>query len=717
MGAQASKRWTSLALSFFTLAIACVLLGRLAINIGQAQPVQIAAPKEAAVSRKLAVGIPGARNTRRGPQKFRVLHIITSLDEASNLGRGVVRGSSRWPTIQYLLKGVVSLCEQGIGPDYDVEVGVQIIAGWAAEARRKEFEEALKGCGAKLNVKKDLYIWENAIPTIEEDGKTRPYKRALAKQHRFVVKREWDNYDMFSAWEDDMYVGANHYQHFIRMSQELEDLADAAPEGSGDEDEDLKVRWDKALPSSAYLRMLPGFVRVESALVGKPRDEGAVHPFYGVGPNFPEPHPEAQVHRDNLKPQFYENELLAWEWDVDGMGVRKFPEPFNGWVGVIPGRAGGWLRSFTEDGPSEQGPGHVGPERFGQQAGWMATKVQIERFQRYCPRGFLPPDSEEETKTWWWPNGNVEFWSGGFQLFGPNRCRVARVLDLRNEQSFVGHMLFHTSNNKQVQVAHKMTSVHSIHEALSERREKAQKLLAPEKPAHGFSFEQPAAGASGGAGGEAAGNASAATDKKSFNWPGAPPLEQPAAAPQAPSQPQQPAADGAGAGAGGDDAATGKKPFLLDGAPPLEQPGQTRRTQEMGTGLKAFEWDGAVDAAGATGRKAFEWDGAADAAGATGKKAFEWDGAPPAAAAAAGDEGATGLKAFEWDGAADAAGATGRNVEWDGAADAAGAAGDEGATGLKAFEWDGAPPAAATAAGVAGDDAAATGLRGFGLRR
>ena len=44
---------------------------------------------------------------------------------------------------------------------------------------------------------------------------------------------------------------------------------------------------------------------------------------------------------------------------------------------------------------------------------------------------------------------NVEFWSGGYQVFG--KCGMQRIILLEPE-SFSKHLVYHTSNNKQKQI-------------------------------------------------------------------------------------------------------------------------------------------------------------------------------------------------------------------------------------------------------------------------
>jgi hypothetical protein len=84
---------------------------------------------------------------------------------------------------------------------------------------------------------------------------------------------------------------------------------------------------------------------------------------------------------------------------------------------------------------------------LGQQAGWMATRSQVEYFdQEACPGHFLPPFDDKHWDEDSLKRHAVEFWSGGFQLFG--QCSLNRIISLDPDR-FSLQFLYHTSNNKQ----------------------------------------------------------------------------------------------------------------------------------------------------------------------------------------------------------------------------------------------------------------------------
>ena len=145
-------------------------------------------------------------------------------------------------------------------------------------------------------------------------------------------------------------------------------------------------------------------------------------------------------------------DLLTWEWGAAGMGVRQLPAPV-GWVAVLPAQSAGWMRSFTGIGASGDDVPQESKQAsfFGQQGGWMATKEQLDLLHNvFCPMGFLPP-RDPEALAKWFPVGTVEFYSGGYQLFGSKTCRMARVVSIRSPKKFSNHLLMHATGNKQLQ--------------------------------------------------------------------------------------------------------------------------------------------------------------------------------------------------------------------------------------------------------------------------
>ena len=92
----------------------------------------------------------------------------------------------------------------------------------------------------------------------------------------------------------------------------------------------------------------------------------------------------------------------------------------------------------------------------------MATRKQVQRFNNFCKGGFLPEFDMKDGGVW----NNVEFWSGGFQLFGGKQCGVQRIVDMRPEK-FSRHLMYHSSNNKQFTInGNRMVEIEGMYKDL-----------------------------------------------------------------------------------------------------------------------------------------------------------------------------------------------------------------------------------------------------------
>lgn len=374
-------------------------------------------------------------------------------------------------------------------------VDVYLICGFETllPERRQMIQDALPE-----NV--GLEVWEDAIPLYYEKKFNQQLKRedamvelaphGLSRQHRYVVRDKLMEYDFFTAFEDDMRIMADHVINFLEMSVEIDRLrlmAEASPDGrvyvEDALDDKRTVRGksqDKATVGNDVIqdpltvedlrRLWPGFVRTEvldSRIEDHPllsRDQidnykwkENVPPsfeyeeeFGTIDPNVCCDVPEG---RQRTPPNPKKDDLLLWETDISAMGVRHYP-------GNI-----GWAAAMTVEDRADIGSYWSGednvyndkdmkrPRRvnslIGQQAGWMASRSQILYFHEHaCPGGFLPPF---DGKDWFndslqTRNGAVEFWSGGYQMFG--RCYFNRILSL-DPKRFSRQLLYHGSNNKQ----------------------------------------------------------------------------------------------------------------------------------------------------------------------------------------------------------------------------------------------------------------------------
>jgi hypothetical protein len=97
------------------------------------------------------------------------------------------------------------------------------------------------------------------------------------------------------------------------------------------------------------------------------------------------------------------------------------------------------------------------PELVAQQGGWMATRDQILRLNSgLCQGVFLPPFDPPMYYEDGQQSMNVEFWSGGYQLFTGVRggCNMQRLMSFHPDQ-FSKHLIYHVANNKQRQLPQK----------------------------------------------------------------------------------------------------------------------------------------------------------------------------------------------------------------------------------------------------------------------
>jgi hypothetical protein len=163
-------------------------------------------------------------------------------------------------------------------------------------------------------------------------------------------------------------------------------------------------------------------------------------------------------------------ELMTWETGILGMSVR--PIPSLGWVALLSGpdqdepySVPGFdaTRYYSSGPPSKddapptsrdwktqaRAPKMTRDAAFlAQSAGWMASPRDIlELHHHLCVGGFLPPFSHKDFPRDGLQGHNVEFWSGGLQLWC-GKCNMQRIL-LLDPLHFSKHLIYHTANNKQ----------------------------------------------------------------------------------------------------------------------------------------------------------------------------------------------------------------------------------------------------------------------------
>jgi hypothetical protein len=400
----------------------------------------------------------------------KVLYIITTLAEYNTGSRATQRGQDRLGEV--LIPILVDSLES-IRSMPNLQVDVFLIAAYELKPEREQFIRELLPEGVGFQV------WDDACPLGYDEKKLTENTRALARQHRYVIKDKFAYYDLFLAFEDDMRITGHHLEHFIKMSAELEKLRQQAPLTLPDVPENLddpkNTKFYGQLTQPQMNRMVPGLIRVEVLLneLEKEKkmdpipmdfkfDDGEEHhvhpeiccdvhmePNAAGTPEHPKPSDlviwETQVKAFSLREMPPGSDYLDWSVVMLGPGKRMDRKELVG--GYWSGRDGAW-----GDDPKPSG-GH--PEFIAQQGGWMATREQIGRMNSgLCMGSFLPPFDGPVYYEDGQQSMNVEFWSGSYQFFTGVRggCNMQRIISMHPDH-FSKHLIYHVANNKQRQLA------------------------------------------------------------------------------------------------------------------------------------------------------------------------------------------------------------------------------------------------------------------------
>jgi hypothetical protein len=301
-----------------------------------------------------------------------------------------------------------------------------------------------------------------------------------------------------------MLFTAQHVQYFLDVSHELQRLTREAKQWEETiSSPSLSSSFYGNLTSKQLQRLLPGFFRVEvlpkpptqeeqQQLLQKFADSSSssvpidpTQPLQTINPNFccriqkttttTTTTTTSSIDKNNnfnnqtlilqqrlpLNPQ--SNQLITWETAIQGFSLRQFPTgSYLDWVAFLPGVRrlrsedqaipSYWTGTYSD--PKQRHRPFIGnPQLFAQQGGFMLSRQQIQLLENdLCVGRFLPPFQEPLfLKDGLWQN-NVEFYSGGFQLFGNDEmdagCNLQRIVDL-NPTNFSQHLIYHTTNNKQ----------------------------------------------------------------------------------------------------------------------------------------------------------------------------------------------------------------------------------------------------------------------------
>ncbi|KAL3925306.1 MAG: hypothetical protein SGILL_000495 [Bacillariaceae sp.] len=421
---------------------------------------------------------------------IKVLYIITSLAEYNNGKRKTVQGSDRF--LHQLLPVMIDSVETMVEHPGNLQVDVVLITAYSL---RKEREDLIR---YRLPQGVGLQVWDNALPLSypppDWSGKNktdvtrlRPNTRALARQHRYVVRDKLEYYDMFVAFEDDMLVRGDHVHHYWQLSREIEKLRAAAPETiegfDGDNVDSTRVTKFYGQMTKAQLeRVVPGFVRVEALINSTDRTAKSKVEFptdfdFGVkfgGMRQVDPSICCHVHMvpESLEEQFPEtpalDDLIIWETNIKAFSLRQFPPGSNflDWAVLMMGpgkklqnrdKIGGFWSGRDGAFGDEKRPSGGEPKLVAQQGGWMATQEQLIRMNNaLCLAKFLPPFDNIAGDNDGLDPHNVEFWSGSYQFFtgAGNHCNMQRIVSMHPDH-FSKHLVYHTANNKQLQLAQK----------------------------------------------------------------------------------------------------------------------------------------------------------------------------------------------------------------------------------------------------------------------
>ena len=280
-------------------------------------------------------------NANAGKGKFhrvkplRILYTVTTLSEYDKGTRSTLRGFDRLmkTLVPVVKEGVVSMMASGY------HVDVYIISHYEMTRKDAVLQE--------FPPDTDIRFWDNAAPTSYD-----PEKRAradaklwyntlgLARQHRFVVKDNLFDYDLFVNFEDDMILNGGMVDNYLSMTQTLYKLRETAPDTVPNRQ--LK-NFHGQLTKNQLKRCYPGLMRVEVLL-----DEERYGTQQQLDPvpvtQHPDIDPEPCCHlskfasSDNRPQTPGSDKIFLWETNIIALGVRHIEE--LGWVSLLRGPRG-----------------------------------------------------------------------------------------------------------------------------------------------------------------------------------------------------------------------------------------------------------------------------------------------------------------------------------------------------------------------------------------
>ncbi|KAL3944785.1 MAG: hypothetical protein SGBAC_001156 [Bacillariaceae sp.] len=428
------------------------------------------------------------------PTTTRVLYIITTLTEYNNGLRRTIKGQDR--LVETLIPVMINGVESMIAPPFHYQVDVFLICAYKLQPEREQLIRDSLATTTAGGGAGGFQVWDDATPLGYDNRNSKdkliPNTRALARQHRYVIKDKFFHYDIFLAFEDDMLIKADHVHHFMAMSADIDRLRKAAPTELPDVPENFddprKMKFFGQMTKGQLDRVVPGFIRVEVLLNDTVHDAqvnllpisldfefdggggGDGGEDSGLTTRHIEPEICCHVHMPTsprTPPSPSADDLIIWESNVKAFTLRELPptSKYANWTVVMlgPGKkekesekiGGYWSGRQGAFGEEETRPSGGPPDLIAQQGGWMATQTQIARMNSgLCMGSFLPPFDPPSYYGDGQESMNVEFWSGSYQFFTgvKSGCNMQRLLSIHPDH-FSKHLIYHVANNKQKQLA------------------------------------------------------------------------------------------------------------------------------------------------------------------------------------------------------------------------------------------------------------------------
>ena len=401
-------------------------------------------------------------------QQLKILYIVTSIHEFDNGRRETIKGYDRFSNtlLPVLRESTQSMLHAGYSLDLYLITHYSI-----SDERYKQLQDI-------LDPTIGLDIWDDATPLgYAVDTNTtylQPITRALARQHRYVIKDKIKDYDFFVNFEDDMIVKAEHVKQYTKLTQQWYEMRREVPtklpatSNTLVTAEQMRTVFYGSMSKIQLERLVPGFIRVEASLNNYKPHTRNTQKQIPLDYNWNSTVLAGQVNaslccqvsaeseNEHLPHNPTADELYFWETSLEALGIRQLP---NGWALLL----GGNLDDVYVDPNFVIGDYWVGRDGYfpvrpdktqslymSNQGGWMATRRQIVDWNsRWCRGGFLPPFQKPHHVGDGLDIKTVEYWSGGLQIAGVLGCNLQRVVMLDPTDGFSSHLIYHSSNNKQ----------------------------------------------------------------------------------------------------------------------------------------------------------------------------------------------------------------------------------------------------------------------------